>query len=455
MNGAGKTSVLEIPFLLAAGSNASSAMKLYNFRNEYRVAPNLQRPFTGLFYELDVSESIIIEGEGGVLPSEAEKAHRRLLISPIYGPGGDVTWGPKPATAYEGDRVAGMGGLEQQGYDTLGRLTGQIGGSPLYNQANQYLTGQLGGAPQQAGQWWQAYQGGQQNLQAREAQGVQTAEGGTQFQQVSPQEANISKWKAALPTFGETEVYPQIEQLIGGATDPQAIQQLFQQGVVPQAQRGLAEQQQQIAEDFSFQGTPYGTQQAFALQDARQRMDEQLNAQLTEMLMGGQERAIQGAGILGPLAQTEFGGGIEALKLSEVEAQRMQEAELAKAQMDLERWKIMQGQEGMQWQDITQLGAQADQQAMQQGFQSETDALQRQLESMGFLRETEMLPWEQAQIAMDQGSVQRQIEQAIADADYEEALRMMGENNPQMQNFYQMISAFMGAEQVKPESGGK
>lgn len=89
-NGSGKTSVLEIPFLLAAGSNASSAMKLYTFRNETRFVPNLQRPFTGLFYEMDVSESIIIEGEGGVLPSEAEKAHRRLLISPIYGPGGKL-----------------------------------------------------------------------------------------------------------------------------------------------------------------------------------------------------------------------------------------------------------------------------------------------------------------------------------------------------------------------------
>jgi hypothetical protein len=100
------------------------------------------------------------------------------------------------------------------------------------------------------------------------------------------------------------------------------------------------------------------------------------------------------------------------------------------------------------------LGAQQDMQRMQQGYESQNEALQRQLQAMQYIPEMEMLPWEQAGMAMDYGERQRQIDQAGLDADYEEELRLMTENNPYMQNFYQMISAFMGAEQPVAESSG-
>jgi hypothetical protein len=363
-----------------------------------------------------------------------------------------VTGQPWSATPYDEERVAGMTDLEAMGFGKMAGLTG-VGTSPTYASGMSYLDQMMGGAPPQANQWRQDYLGAQQNLAGREQQGIDTAQGGQMYQTMQPTESNISKWKSALPTMGGTETYGKINQLIGGATDPGSITQLWQQAYLPQAQRALNEQLQQIGEDYSMQGTPYGTQQAYAQTEARQKMGESTQAKLAEMLMGGQERAMQGAGILAPLAQTEYGGGIEALKLSETEASRLQEGKLRQAQMDLDRWNLMQQQEGMKWQDITQLGAQQDMQRMQQGYESQNEALQRQLQAMQYIPEMEMLPWEQAGMAMDYGERQRQIDQAGLDADYEEELRLMTENNPYMQNFYQMISAFMGAEQPQPEGG--
>ncbi|HUV58515.1 MAG TPA: AAA family ATPase [Desulfatiglandales bacterium] len=116
MNGCGKTSVLEIPFLLAGGPNATLALSLYNFRNEHALTPNLERPFTSVFHELSISENIELDGYGDFL-SETESPYRKLVISPIYSPEGEPN-----GTKTEG-RIQGLT-FDFQGPN--GEFTGKI-----------------------------------------------------------------------------------------------------------------------------------------------------------------------------------------------------------------------------------------------------------------------------------------------------------------------------------------
>ncbi len=83
INGCGKTSVLEIPFLLAGGPNAGLSLSLYNFRNEHELVPYLEKPFISLFHELSISKNIELEGYGDFL-SDTNSPKRKLVISPIH-----------------------------------------------------------------------------------------------------------------------------------------------------------------------------------------------------------------------------------------------------------------------------------------------------------------------------------------------------------------------------------
>jgi len=81
MNGCGKTSLLEVPFLLAGGTNAGMAISLYNFRNETNVIPSNDMVFRGLFNNLDTSNKIVLESKGDFQGRVAVR--RRVEITPI------------------------------------------------------------------------------------------------------------------------------------------------------------------------------------------------------------------------------------------------------------------------------------------------------------------------------------------------------------------------------------
>ena len=81
-NGCGKTSLLEIPFLLAGANNARLALSLYNFRNESNLVPGYDRFFKDIFYDLDISNSIEKLSRGQF--QELTKTSKRTLkITPI------------------------------------------------------------------------------------------------------------------------------------------------------------------------------------------------------------------------------------------------------------------------------------------------------------------------------------------------------------------------------------
>lgn len=77
VNGCGKTSLLEILFLLAGANNARLVMSLYNFRNESEIVPGYDRFFKDIFYDLDISNSIELWSRGGF--SENTKTTKRTL----------------------------------------------------------------------------------------------------------------------------------------------------------------------------------------------------------------------------------------------------------------------------------------------------------------------------------------------------------------------------------------
>ncbi len=58
VNGCGKTTLLEIPFLLSGCNNANLVVSLYKFRNEHKLVPGYDRFFRDLFYDTDISNTI-------------------------------------------------------------------------------------------------------------------------------------------------------------------------------------------------------------------------------------------------------------------------------------------------------------------------------------------------------------------------------------------------------------
>ena len=81
-NGCGKTSILEVPFLLAGANNARLVLSLYNFRNERKIIPGYDRFFKDVFYDLDVSNSIELWSRGG-FKENAKTNKRTLKITPV------------------------------------------------------------------------------------------------------------------------------------------------------------------------------------------------------------------------------------------------------------------------------------------------------------------------------------------------------------------------------------
>ena len=80
-NGSGKTSLLEVPFLLGGGPNATLVVSLYNFRNESAFLPGLDLPFRVLFTNLEAKGPIILEGWSTFF---GRSSKHRLGISPIW-----------------------------------------------------------------------------------------------------------------------------------------------------------------------------------------------------------------------------------------------------------------------------------------------------------------------------------------------------------------------------------
>ena len=80
-NGCGKTSLLEIPFLLAGANNAQLVISLYNFRNESELIPGYDRFFKDIFYDLDISNSIELWSRGE-FRKNLKTTKRTLKITP-------------------------------------------------------------------------------------------------------------------------------------------------------------------------------------------------------------------------------------------------------------------------------------------------------------------------------------------------------------------------------------
>ena len=80
-NGCGKTSLLEIPFLLAGANNARLVMSLYNFRNESDIVPGYDRFFKDIFYDLDISNPIEVWSRGD-FKKNTRTTKRTLKIAP-------------------------------------------------------------------------------------------------------------------------------------------------------------------------------------------------------------------------------------------------------------------------------------------------------------------------------------------------------------------------------------
>ncbi len=57
-NGCGKTTLLEIPFLLSGANNARLVVSLYNFRNEHEIIPGYDRFYKDIFHDMDISNTI-------------------------------------------------------------------------------------------------------------------------------------------------------------------------------------------------------------------------------------------------------------------------------------------------------------------------------------------------------------------------------------------------------------
>ena len=111
-NGCGKTSLLEIPFLLAGANNARLAMSLYNFRNESEISPGYDRYFKDIFHDLNISNTINMWSLGK-FKSNGKTDKRTLKITPVE-------------SLLEGLNGSSIGGLKFAFRGPKGPSTGKI-----------------------------------------------------------------------------------------------------------------------------------------------------------------------------------------------------------------------------------------------------------------------------------------------------------------------------------------
>jgi hypothetical protein len=82
LNGAGKTSILEIPFLVGGAGNSLAVFTLNYLRRDPRLLAQSDEPFRDLFFERNTSRKIELRATGDFRKSKA-KSKRRLVISAI------------------------------------------------------------------------------------------------------------------------------------------------------------------------------------------------------------------------------------------------------------------------------------------------------------------------------------------------------------------------------------
>jgi len=111
-NGCGKTSLLEIPFLLAGANNARLVMALYNFRNESEISPGYDRYFKDIFHDLNISNTIVMWSLGK-FKSNGKTNKRTLKITPIE-------------SSLEGTSADSVGGVKFDFRGPKGHSTGRI-----------------------------------------------------------------------------------------------------------------------------------------------------------------------------------------------------------------------------------------------------------------------------------------------------------------------------------------